>query len=141
MTTMPLDVESLLSLTSDEQINPKVYPATDIGHVHLQVSDLKAAENFYSGELGFEVTQRSYPGALFFAAGGYHHHIGTNIWAGRGAPRPPENSSGLISFSIIIPNHQTESKTVFDPDGIQIELTSIQTLETGAGEPISFLKK
>jgi catechol 2,3-dioxygenase len=74
------------------------------GHVHLHVSDLQKAEAFYCGVLGFEVTQRSYPGALFVSAGGYHHHIGLNIWAGKGAPPPPPEAVGLQSFSITVPN-------------------------------------
>src|SRR5690606_40505555 len=74
-----------------------------LGHVHLNVSDLAAAESFYHGVLGFDVTTRSYPGALFLAAGGYHHHIGTNTWAGRGAPRPPAGAAGLVHFEVVVP--------------------------------------
>ncbi len=59
-----------------------------IGHVHLHVSDLAQSEQFYSGKLGLDVMQRGYPGALFMAAGGYHHHLGVNTWAGRSAPLP-----------------------------------------------------
>ena len=62
---------------------------TRIGHVHLNVAELSAAEDFYAGLLGFEVTVRGYPGALFFATGGYHHQIGVNTWAGRGSGGAP----------------------------------------------------
>ena len=70
-------------------------PGTRIGHVHLQVSQLDAAERFYAGSLELEVMVRSYPGALFVAAGGYHHHIGLNTWQSAGAPAPPEGALGL----------------------------------------------
>jgi catechol 2,3-dioxygenase len=70
--------------------------------VHLNVADLDSAESFYAGALGMEVTVRGYPGALFFAAGGYHHHIGVNTWAGPGAPRPPEGTRGLDRFELLV---------------------------------------
>jgi len=54
--------------------------------------------------LGFEVTVRDYPGALFFSAGGYHHHVGANTWASAGAPAPPAESTGLSSFDIVLPS-------------------------------------
>ncbi len=57
---------------------------TRIGHVHLQVAELEQIEHFYADLLGFEVMVRGYPGALFVAAGGYHHHIGLNTWNSRG---------------------------------------------------------
>jgi catechol 2,3-dioxygenase len=76
---------------------------TRIGHVHLNVRDLTAAQAFYSGALGFDVTVRGYPGALFVSAGGYHHHLGLNTWAGEGAPPPPEGSRGLRQFEIDLP--------------------------------------
>src|SRR5262249_27774009 len=57
----------------------------ELGHIHQRVADLAEAEQFYSDFLGLAVTQRTYPGALFFGAGGYHHHIGANVWGGTGA--------------------------------------------------------
>lgn len=105
MTTEELDVEDLLAETGSE-LRPTLPPGTDMGHVHLHVSDLRKAERFYHDVLGFDVTQRSYPGALFLSAGGYHHHVGTNIWAGRGAPAPPPESVGLRSFSIVVPSEE-----------------------------------
>jgi catechol 2,3-dioxygenase len=108
MATDPLDVENLLrEVEKDSAPWEGVHPGTDIGHVHLHVSDLQKAEAFYHGVLGFEVTQRSYPGALFISAGGYHHHVGLNIWAGKGAPPPPPNAVGLLSFAIRVPDLDT----------------------------------
>ncbi len=105
MVSEPLDARALLSLAREpaETIDPR----TDIGHMHLQVSDLARAEAFYCGLLGFEVTLHSYPGALFVAAGGYHHHLGLNIWAGRGAPPPPPDSAGLVAFGVRLPDAET----------------------------------
>ncbi len=62
-------------------------PGTTIGHVHLQVADIPDAEAFYHKVLGFDVTARGYPGALFVSAGGYHHHLGLNTWHSAGASR------------------------------------------------------
>ncbi len=101
MVTSALDLEDLLALAADESATAGPSPQTDIGHIHLHVADLAAAERFYSDFLGLFVTQRSYPGALFFAAGGYHHHIGVNVWAGKVAP--PPNSVGLISYRFEAP--------------------------------------
>ncbi len=103
MRTDPLDVEALLAeVAADPTPWSGIHPDTDIGHVHLNVRDLDEAEAFYHGRLGLDVTQRDYPGARFFAAGGYHHHVGTNIWAGTGAPPPPPNAVGLHHFSICL---------------------------------------
>ena len=74
-----------------------------IGHVHLHVGDLGAAEEFYAGRLELDVTVRSYPGALFLSRDGYHHHIGLNTWQGVGAPPPPPGSRGLEDFELLLP--------------------------------------
>jgi catechol 2,3-dioxygenase len=104
MATLPLDLEGVLGeLDGDPEPGPM--PAgTRIGHVHLNVGDLDAAEEFYSGVLGFDVTVRGYPGALFVSAGGYHHHVGLNTWAGEGAPPPPPGSLGLERFEVVLPD-------------------------------------
>src|SRR5438105_3190444 len=83
MVTNPLDLENLLAAVANESTIAEAPPETDLGHIHLHVGDLALAERFYSEFLGLAVTQRSYPGALFFAAGGYHHQIGANVWAGK----------------------------------------------------------
>src|SRR2546428_2446684 len=79
-------------------------PRTRIGHVHLTVSDLDRSLAFYRDVLGFEVTARYGRDAVFVSAGGYHHHIGLNTWAGRGAPRPPAGTTGLYHFAILYPD-------------------------------------
>jgi catechol 2,3-dioxygenase len=106
MDTIPLDLQGLLLELPDggEEAGGPVAPGTRIGHVHLNVSDLAEAEEFYVGTLGFEVTARGYPQALFVSAGGYHHHIGLNTWAGEGVPPPPPGSRGLRWFEIVLPD-------------------------------------
>jgi catechol 2,3-dioxygenase len=100
----PLDVEDLLAEASGGAAPwTGMHPGTDIGHVHLQVSDLARAEDFYNDLLGLDVTLRGYPGALFLSAGGYHHHLGLNVWAGVGAPPAPPGAAGLVSFALLLP--------------------------------------
>ena len=105
MATLPLDLRALLAELPGAPVpDHPVSPATQIGHIHLQVSDLESAESFYCGVLGFDVTLRSYPGALFISAGGYHHHIGLNTWHSRGAPPPPPGTVGLRHFEVVLPD-------------------------------------
>jgi catechol 2,3-dioxygenase len=103
MDTLPLDLDGVLGELRREDTEAAMPAGTRIGHVHLNIGDLTAAEAFYSGTLGFDVTVRGYPGALFVSAGGYHHHLGLNTWAGEGAPPPPPGSRGLRQFEIRLP--------------------------------------
>jgi catechol 2,3-dioxygenase len=111
MSTEPLDLQGLQGELAEGGSTDGIAPETRIGHVHLQVADLEAAESFYAGTLGFEVTVRGYPGALFLSAGGYHHHIGLNTWAGEGAPPPPPGSRGLRCFEIVLPDPDELART------------------------------
>jgi catechol 2,3-dioxygenase len=104
MATLPLDLESVLSELPEEQAANGMPAATTIGHVHLQVADIPPAEGFYNGALGLDVMVRSYPGALFLAAGGYHHHLGLNTWQSAGAPPPPEGALGLDRYELVLPD-------------------------------------
>lgn len=101
MVTEPLDVDGLLAeLHSREAAAPVLTQGIRMGHMHLQVSDLHRAEQFYHGVLGFDVTQKDYPGALFLAAGSYHHHIGLNVWNSRGARPSRQKTLGLGGFAL-----------------------------------------
>ena len=100
MATDPLDLQSVHDEPGAESPWTGLETGTVIGHVHLHVPHLDTAEQFYCGRIGFEPTVRGYPGALFVAAGGYHHHLGLNTWTGIGAPPPPDNAVGLRSFTI-----------------------------------------
>jgi catechol 2,3-dioxygenase len=149
MATDPLDVDDLLAAAAGDRAPWRgIDPGVDVGHVHLQVADLARAEAFYGGVLGLDVTQRSYPGALFLSAGGYHHHVGLNVWAGAGAPSPPPDAVGLRSFALRIPGGDAwqsliehvrasgvavegvredatgRAALVRDPDGIGVELVT-----------------
>jgi catechol 2,3-dioxygenase len=107
MATLPLDLEGVLGEVDGAQHVPPVMPAgTHIGHMHLQVANLHDAESFYANTLGFEVMVRTYPGALFVSAGGYHHHIGLNTWESAGGSPPPEGSTGLRSFEVVLPSSE-----------------------------------
>lgn len=126
MVTETLDVESLLEEISDTDKSwDGIDAGTDIGHVHLRVSDLAKARRFYHEILGLDITQENYSGALFLAAGGYHHHLGLNIWGGRNIPSPPGDAVGLQSFSLEIPDGNTLNtlRTRITEAGSKIEST------------------
>lgn len=141
MSNLPLNLNVLTDSVKDRN---KAYTGVDertvIGHIHLQVSDLQKAEKFYHEILGMDITNKSYNGALFFAAGGYHHFIGANIWHSRNSPPAPDNSAGLMKFTIQIPDEKEieqillrseienlvidkEEKIIKDFDGNKIALT------------------
>jgi catechol 2,3-dioxygenase len=114
MDTLPLNLNVLTNEMDNR--NEKwtgISPLVDIGHIHLRVTDLFKAEKFYSNLLGFNITTSNYPGALFMSAGGYHHHIGANVWSSNHGSPSAENSLGLKSFTINIPdaNFVEEIKT------------------------------
>jgi catechol 2,3-dioxygenase len=140
----PVDIEGLLKLAGDKPWTG-LSAETILGHIHLHVSELPKSRVFYCDILGFDmVTDASkVMGAYFISAGGYHHHIGMNIWAGVGAPEPPTNGTGLAYYTIVLPSSAELDNTldkirnagiavaghddywlVKDPSGIEIRLTS-----------------
>jgi catechol 2,3-dioxygenase len=90
----------------------KAHPETTIGHVHLTVADLERSLGFYRDLLGFEVTNRYGDSAVFLSAGGYHHHIALNTWAGKGATPPPQGHSGLYHVAILYPSRKELARVV-----------------------------
>src|SRR5919201_265049 len=82
----------------------RIDPRIEIGHVHLKVADLDRSLAFYSGVLGFEITQRMGKAAAFLSAGGYHHHIGLNTWESRRGSAPAPGTTGLYHFAIRYPD-------------------------------------
>lgn len=102
MDTLPLDLNALLA-TAEDWSRP-ASPETTIGHIHLHVADLDRAVGFYRDVLGFDLMQLMGRSAAFLSAGGYHHHLGLNIWVGIGAPPPPPDAVGLRRFTIQIPD-------------------------------------
>lgn len=103
MATDPLDTNGLLRAAGGEPW-AGMPAGTVMGHVHLHVGDIEQAGAFFSDALGFDKTVWSYPGALFLAAGGYHHHLGTNTWAGAGARPTRADEAGLIEWTIELPD-------------------------------------
>lgn len=111
MTTKPLDFHGLLASVRDPETfqpgaenPPEPMPeGATVGHIHLAVSNLEEARRFYSRGLGIPITNEDYPGALFLAAGGYHHHIGLNTWSTLGGPPAQPDSTGLAAFTVTVP--------------------------------------
>ena len=99
----PVDFDDLLAAANGDEGGGLLPTGTFVGHVHLHVSRLAEAQRFYVDVLGFELMQRYGPSALFVSAGGYHHHIGLNTWAGVGAPPPPPGAVGLRHFDVLLP--------------------------------------
>jgi catechol 2,3-dioxygenase len=111
MGTGELDLKSLFTeFRNNGEAWTGIHPNATIGHIHLQVSNLQKAELFYHQLLGFDVTQQTFPGALFLSAGGYHHHIGLNIWNSKDGSPLAQDAVGLIRFGIEIPHRQTKSE-------------------------------
>ena len=89
-----------------------IHPETRVGHVHLKVADLDRAIAFYSGVLGFKVTQRYGTQAAFLAAGDYHHHIGLNTWESLGGSPPPPGHTGLYHSAFLFPDRKALAQAV-----------------------------
>jgi catechol 2,3-dioxygenase len=106
MTTMPLDVDSLLGELADPATEPfEGLPAgTMVGHVHLRVADVPEAVVFYRDVLGMGLMAQLGPAAAFLSAGGYHHHVGANTWESRGASPAPPGSATLRHATIVLPD-------------------------------------
>jgi catechol 2,3-dioxygenase len=101
MATDPLDFAGVVEAARGEAWGGM--PAgTAMGHLHLHVGDIAQAGAFYGGAFGFDTMVKRYPGALFLAAGGYHHHLGTNTWA-QGAPAPTESDARLDHWTVVLP--------------------------------------
>lgn len=105
LTTDPLNVDDLLraGALSAWTGMPR---GTTIGHVHLHVGDLQRSTAFYSEGLGLDQMAWSYPGAVFLGAGGYHHHLGTNVWAGPNAAPPAPHDAQMLEWSLLLPSQE-----------------------------------
>lgn len=112
MDSITLDIEGILGeLGGEVPAWNGLPPGTDMGHIHLQVADVSAAERFYVGVLGLE-RMAVMPSASFVSAGGYHHHIGLNSWAGVGVPAPPEGAARLLSYELRLPTIDALSEVI-----------------------------
>lgn len=122
MSTQAMDVEGVLAMSPTELA--EVPGATRMGHVHLQVGDVLAAEAWYRDVIGFDVTARYGPQASFLSAGGYHHHVAVNSWQSRGAPPSKGDELGLKSFSIVVPGLEKAAESR-DPAGNLVRLVPV----------------
>jgi catechol 2,3-dioxygenase len=128
MTTDPLDRRSVAEegIAAGKHLVPM--PAgTKIGHVHLQVGDLGAAKQFYTDILGF-VPTAGRGGALFVSAGGYHHHLGLNVWHSLGAPPPAQSAAGLTEFEIVVPD-----RAALDAAGARLKAAGVEAASDDGG--------
>jgi catechol 2,3-dioxygenase len=110
MATDPLDLDAILAEGDRDGSDARAFPeGTRIGHVHLQVADVPEAVRFYHELIGFDITA-TWGGAAFLSAGGYHHHLGLNSWASRGAPPAPAGSTGLESFTLRVADASDQAR-------------------------------
>ncbi len=118
MVTRALDVRQLLAAAI-----PTSAPlaGSTWGHLHLRVTDLDHSERFYRETLGLTTTQRSYPGARFLAADGYHHHIGLNVW---GHPQAPWSPTGPGLAAATFAADSRAPGAFHDPDGIPLQFAA-----------------
>lgn len=100
MGTQRLDMSGLLAEAPTRAGSPALSTHTRIGHLHLRVADLSAAEDFYRNVLKMDLMQRFGQSASFLSYGGYHHHIGLNTWESLGAPPYPAGAPGLVEFHL-----------------------------------------
>ena len=103
MASEPLDMESVLAAAEGEPWSGMA-AGTVMGHMHLHVADINAASRFYHEALGLDRTVWSYPGALFLSAGGYHHHLGVNTWAGPTARAASDLEAQLLEWRMLFPD-------------------------------------
>ena len=133
MTTIPLDVDSLLG-ELDDPATAEFTGLPDgarVGHTHLCVSDVEATVHFYREVLGFDLMAQLGPMAAFLSAGGYHHHIGANTWESRGAPPAPAGTARLLRATIVLPDEDELARVaeraggteISDPSGNPLFLT------------------
>jgi catechol 2,3-dioxygenase len=102
----PLDLDGLLSAIGDEEPRGEAGPGLVVGHVHLHVGDLDRGLRFYRDVLGFELVTLIPDAAAFVSAGGYHHHLGFNVWRGVGVPPAPEGRVGLRHWTVVLEDHE-----------------------------------
>lgn len=106
MTTLPLDVRSVLGELADPESEPfeGLPSGTVMGHVHIKVSAIPDTVAFYRDVLGFGLMAQLGQQAAFLAAGGYHHHLGANTWESAGASAPPPGTAALRHATIVLPD-------------------------------------
>jgi len=135
MATLPLDLAGVLATAPEGDVGEGMASGTTLGHVHLQVAAIPESEAFYVDGIGFDAVVRGYPGALFVSAGGYHHHVGLNTWAGEGAPAPPPGARGLRSFTVVLPDEAALEATLAAVAAAGIEAAEDEEGRTVIADP------
>lgn len=121
MATEPLDVPAVVA-EANGQPWTGLPSGTVIGHVHLFVGEIERAAAFYHDVIGFDKIVWNYPGALFMSAGGYHHHLGTNIWAAQ-SPPASEADARLLEWEIVVPNSSDVDEVRASVESAHVPLT------------------
>ncbi len=111
MATLPLDLEALVGEAESDEF-ASIDPETEMGHVHLRVSDIHPAQDFYVDLLGFDLMAGMSGSALFVAAGGYHHHLGMNVWQSKGGENNSADIYGLDQFEICFESAESRQQTI-----------------------------
>lgn len=113
MAADPIDWEGLLH-EAEGAVWDGLPVGTVMGHIHFHVQNLQKSKEFYCDILGFDIAAdaRMAMKALFLSAGGYHHHIGLNVWAGEEAPLRAANGTGLDSYTLVFPTKESRSEAV-----------------------------
>ena len=129
MATERLDLQALYDSAPKSEWNGMA-PGASVGHIHLQVGDIPQADAFYRDVLGLKIMAR-YPGASFFATGGYHHHIAANIWNSRGAQARQSNMTGLSDYTVRFNDKEALTKAL-----AALETQEIATTKTVEGHAL-----
>jgi catechol 2,3-dioxygenase len=121
----PLDLDSLLGTVAGQPTPAQVADGLRVGHLHLHVGDIAAGLRFYRDLLGFEL-QANLGTAAFVSAGGYHHHLGFNVWRGRGVDAPPPHTVGLHHWTVVLPASSDidQVKDRLEAAGVTLELVA-----------------
>jgi catechol 2,3-dioxygenase len=115
----PLDIDALLAVVEGEDVRPQAEEGLRMGHLHLHVGEIDRALDFYRDTIGFD-QMANLGTAAFVSAGGYHHHLGMNVWAGVGVPGAPPDAAGLRSWTIEVPG-AAELRARFEAAGVPVE--------------------
>ena len=123
-----LDTDDLLATVGGEEARPEIGPGLVVGHVHLHVGDLQRGLHCYRDTLGFELMTLMPGAAAFVSAGGYHHHLGFNVWRGEGVPPVPEGRVGLRHWTVVLEDPEDVAAV-----GERVRAAGIPSEERGGG--------
>ena len=132
----PLDLDGLLNVVAGEEPRREAGPGLVVGHVHLHVGDLDRGLGFYRDVLGFDLMTLIEDQAAFVSAGGYHHHLGFNLWRGEGVPPAPDGRVGLRHWTVVL-----ETQEEVDAVADRVRAAGIETEERNGEGTGAFLAR